>query len=316
MPFGYTDSENVESAPSAPGREGNISPLSNKAKKINSSKKWVFTWHNYPEDHTIILRQAFEATKVEKWIFGREVCPTTGGLHLQGFIEFEEKNRWSALKLPKGIWWGKCKGTAAQNLKYCSKDGDYDASITMPRPLVRMTKDMLRPWQSAIADLFVKPEDPLFGRSIYWFWEPDGNIGKSILATYFADNTKDIMVSGKANDMKFGVTSYVQKNEEGPDLIIVDIPRSIEQRFVSFTGIEEIKNGLFFNGKYESAMVRYNRPHVVCFANCPPDISQCSLDRWHIHNVNEWAREVAASTQSPSAPGRELPRVVGGDLKA
>ena len=38
----------------------------------------------------------------------------------------------------------------------------------------------------------------------------------------------------------------------------------------------------FFSGKYESGMVRYNKPHVIIFANCRPDIEKLSKDRWKV----------------------------------
>ncbi len=46
-------------------------------------------------------------------------------------------------------------------------------------------------------------------------------------------------------------------------------------------------------------MVRYNSPHVIVFANRPPDLSDMSADRWRVYNMNEldlnkgerWAQE-------------------------
>jgi len=40
---------------------------------------------------------------------------------------------------------------------------------------------------------------------------------------------------------------------------------------INYTGIEEIKNGLFASSKFESKMYVGNRPHVVIFANAAPE---------------------------------------------
>ena len=96
-------------------------------------------------------------------------------------------------------------------------------------------------------------------------------------------NYNAILVSGKANDMKYGIAEWKNKNRL---IVLIDIPRSVE-KFVSYSGIEEIKNGLFYCGKYESKMVMYNSPLVVCFANFGPVYGEMSGDRWVITNLTE-----------------------------
>lgn len=46
--------------------------------------------------------------------------------------------------------------------------------------------------------------------------------------------------------------------------------------------IEQIKNGIYFSGKYESQMKYDKPPHVVVFSNTMPDQSKLSADRWNI----------------------------------
>lgn len=69
------------------------------------------------------------------------------------------------------------------------------------------------------------------------------------------------------------------------DICIMDFPRTVEG-YVSYSAIEEIKNGMFFNGKFESSMVMFNTPHIVIFANFLPDTSKLSKDRWVIENIS------------------------------
>lgn len=84
--------------------------------------------------------------------------------------------------------------------------------------------------------------------------------------------------------MKYAVKLLCDKNSP-PKIIVFDIERSREN-FVSYGGIEEVKNGLFFSPKYEGGMCIYNSPHIFVFANFPPDETQLSEDRWNIINIS------------------------------
>lgn len=68
---------------------------------------------------------------------------------------------------------------------------------------------------------------------------------------------------------------------------MIDIPRSVDIDFLSYTGIEEIKNGCFFCGKYESDMVIMPIPHIIIFSNEEPNVDKLSADRWDIKNIRE-----------------------------
>ncbi len=88
-------------------------------------------------------------------------------------------------------------------------------------------------------------------------------------------------MSGKSADMKNGIVQYIQKNEETPDIVLINVPRS-SQEYVSYEGIESIKDMFFFSGKYEGGMVCGANPHVYIFANEPPPTEKLSADRWKI----------------------------------
>ena len=63
-----------------------------------------------------------------------------------------------------------------------------------------------------------------------------------------------------------------------------EFTRSQEQ-FVSYQAIEEVKNGILFNNKYEAKMVVFNNPHVVVFSNFEPDYKALSSDRIKCHKL-------------------------------
>ena len=159
-----------------------------------------------------------------------------------------------------------------------------------PDPTVdSLSESELLPWQRHIVSLISTPEHK-FGRSVYWLWESAGNVGKSVLATYIVDHHKGVLLRGNPNDGLHVVTQYVHDNGHGPQVIIFDIPRSCLE--VSYELIENVKNGSFMSGKYESTMVRFNRPHVICFANREPEYSNLSQDRFQVTNIRTLISEL------------------------
>lgn len=265
-----------------------------KKKRINPSNYWCFTLNNYTDDILVQMEHCFALHQCNA-VVGKEIGES-GTPHLQGYVEFKARSRplekfkdWA-----KKAHWEKRKGKRMQAAIYCSKDGDYKeyGDIHIPLPLAKITYEDLRPSQQRIADMFREAEDPKWGRKIYWFWEPTGNWGKSVLATYLVDQCRAIEVSGKAADAKCGIAAYVDTHGEGPPIVIMDIPRTRSTSYVSYEAIESIKNGRFFSSKYESGMVRFNKPHVIVFANEPPFMERMSLDRWCIEKLSQEAAEL------------------------
>lgn len=94
----------------------------------NKYYHWLFTHYDVtPENQTKLL--ALQGTNNVRYIvFGREICPTSGRKHLQGFISFSNQVRRSTLvKLLGDCWVGpmKQKGTTDECIAYAKKDGDW-----------------------------------------------------------------------------------------------------------------------------------------------------------------------------------------------
>jgi len=275
--------------------EGNTNPPQ---LRVSQAKRWAFTFNNYTMEQKEQVEQRFRESDIAGWIFQEEIGDGSTGdsaegtPHLQGYFEFKEKGRWSQLKLPKEIHFEKAKGNKDQNITYCSKLRTrvagttlYSENFTPPKPkreLVKLGREWLRPDQCEIVDMFKDYEDPLWGRKIYWFWEPKGNWGKSVTATHMVDYCEAIEVSGAAKDVFFGIASALE--ERDIKTVILDIPRE-SMRYVQYQAIEKIKDGKFFSPKYESGMIRFNKPHIVVFANEPPDYGSMSMDRWVVQEL-------------------------------
>ena len=239
------------------------------------------------------------------WIFAYrfQLERGEGGVdHYQGSFHVKPKKRkgylqkyfvgcMEELEFPFKDYLEKSKSCAAD--RYCMKDetriaGPWEKNMPVLPPPIKILKDeQLYDWQK---DLVERLKDEPDDRKIVWLWEPDGCKGKTSIAKYLHVTQKAVYLGGKAADMKHCIVQYIEKNP-APRVVLINIPRASKD-FVSYTGIEEIKDGLFFSGKYEGGMVCFNSPHVVVFSNEEPDYSKMSGDRWdviplHVSTLNE-----------------------------
>jgi len=113
-------------------------------------------------------------------------------------------------------------------------------------------------------------------RIVLWRWDRTGNVGKSYFAMHYKPRETFVVTGGKHADIHYayGFQRYV----------FFDFPRCNQESF-PYGLVEQFKNGYFLSSKYESVPKRFPSPHVVVFANFAPDISQMSLDRWDILEI-------------------------------
>jgi len=273
------------------GKNGNTRHSSKK--QISPAKHWEFVLNNYQQADILSLEKL--DSSIVPVIVAQSEIGETGTKHLQVQISFSKKVR--PINIIKGVLGhARCSFRKVRDLHktrmYCSKEDTYDGhwrytrGWKRPQELALITYDMLRPYQKSIADFFKVQCDPRFSRDIHWFWEPKGNMGKTILSTFFCDQRDALVLGGKKADCFFGVQKYIQSHGAGPEIVILDVPREIMD-YISYSAIEKVKDGLFFSGKYESDMVRFNRPHVLVFANEEPRFDAMSADRWKVHRYGE-----------------------------
>jgi hypothetical protein len=86
------------------------------------SRRFCFTLNNYEEDDLAAFHNAPDRAYV---IIGKEIG-ANGTPHLQGYITFFKTKRIGGLKAINGrAHWEIAKGNTAQNILYCSKEGDF-----------------------------------------------------------------------------------------------------------------------------------------------------------------------------------------------
>lgn len=255
--------------------------------RSSPAKNWCLVLNNYSDDETTQIVD-FCRSKcglgsmdpiIEKYIIAKEVGEN-GTPHLQGYIKLTVKKRiMSIFTFTKRIHWESCRGSEADNIRYCSKEGNIIAmqGIKLYEPIRTISVDMLYAWQRTLMDILSQPADD---RTIHWFWSHGGNTGKTSFCKYLVVHLGAVLLDGKKADVLFNASNADSK------IYLYDIERSLEH-FVSYGSIEKIKNGMYATTKYESKMIVRNPPHVVCFANFAPEINRLSLDRWNIVNIDK-----------------------------
>jgi len=253
-------------------------------KQSSPSKHWCFTLNNHTNEDIEMIKN-IDRSIVPTYVF-QEETGENGTPHLQGYLCFKTKKRpMSVFGKTNKIHWEKCKNIKA-SIDYCQKIDTRTGQIFKRGLPVCYVKeiDSFYDWQEKIIELLKeKPDD----RSVHWYWENKGCRGKTTFCKYvYTHFEKVIVVSGKGADMKNAIIEYEKHNKCLPEIVLINIPRSSND-FISYTGIEEIKDMFFFSGKYEGGMVCGENPHVICFANNIPKLDKMSMDRWQLEEISE-----------------------------
>lgn len=275
---------------------------------------------NWTDDEYNIIKD-WCVKKNAKYIIGKELGENKHP-HLQ--LAFFLKNKISINSVDKlvdmkngnFIRWkvDAAKGSVEDNYKYCSKEGSFETNIDPVTDFVthggyrdhkredlnklKSKQELLRPvlteplknlkWLNWQNDLFEILDNPPDQRKIHWYWEPQGNCGKSTFCKYLVLEYGAVIGDGKMADV-----FYILKNKMVDDafdkeyIIVLDLPRT-SMEHVNYGMIERLKNGMFLAGKFESSMLFIKTPHIIVFANERPAYEKMSADRWHVVEIDEY----------------------------
>lgn len=256
--------------------EGNTKP---RPKQDSPKKRYCLTLNNWTENEYNNIVNIFSSDSSNKWIIGKEKGES-GTPHLQIYISFATKQRFTAVKkICERFHIEPCRGNELSNINYCSKDGDYICqNIKVPKPLKKLAcEDNFYPWQLELLEIIKSEPDD---RTLHWITGVEGGNGKTTFCKYLVRFKNALVLSGKACDMKHAIVKYKEKWNDTPELILINIPKSFNTDFLSYQGIEEIKDMLFYSGKFEGDMIDGNNPHLFVFSNDFPDKSKMSKGRW------------------------------------
>lgn len=249
-------------------------------------RAWVFTWNNYTSQD---IEYLVSTLKNHEYIFGEEIGGNTGTPHLQGVLRFKNPRQWKGVcEMLKNNFTEPCTNWNA-SLNYCSKDGRTYTNIQKKmtrkeRQLEKYNEVIWREWQKEIIDIIHEEPD---SRTIHWYYEREGNKGKSFLAKYLVLKYDAIISDGKKDNVFNQVKLWLDTHEqtEDPKLIILDCPR-YNKEHINYGVLEQLKNGMIYSGKYEGGICIFNNPHVIIFSNEEPDYEKMSRDRWNVKEIH------------------------------
>lgn len=104
--------------------------MSSSKKVAGKSRKFNFTLNNYTDEHIAALGDL----QARYLCYGKELAPSTGTRHLQGFVYFANPRSFASVcaLLPRGVHLDISNGTPQQNKAYCEKDGDFHEQGELP----------------------------------------------------------------------------------------------------------------------------------------------------------------------------------------
>lgn len=267
-------------------------------KRLQKSRGWVLTINNYTPEELDLLT-ILNGTPTQ-YIWGEEIGEKCGTPHIQGFLYFKNARSFNSIKkmFPRARI-EKAKGSPQQNLTYCSKDMKFITNIKKKQSKEEFKNSIdqqilnqeyknieWKKWQQEILNIIEKKPDP---RKIYWYWEPEGNVGKSYLCKYISMKKNTIIGEGKMGDV-FNQINNMMDRQNIPEVVLIDIPRC-SIGYVNYATIEKIKNGCLYSGKYEGGICRFPHPHVFVFANEEPDYDKLSEDRFIVKKIENEKNE-------------------------
>lgn len=265
------------------------------------SKKFFFTYHLEEDEQFEQVFERLEQLKnlCDKFVWGEEYGKSGSTRHIQGAIILKTKMRWKTIEsnfFGKATYGTKLKNWGA-SLIYCTKEcNTIHTNCNVPKPLKTLAcETKMYQYQTSICNILKEEPDD---RSIYWYYG-EGEIGKTTFCKYINRNFNGVVVlGGKSADMKNGIIEYKKTNGTLPEIILINLPRSFDTSYLSYTGIEEVKDMFFYSGKYEGGMIDGNCPHLFVFSNERPNVSKMSKDRWKIKEILKIKNNFYAKSES------------------
>lgn len=89
------------------------------------SKKWCFTWNNYPNDWSSKLAQLIAIKELQiKFLIAEQETGEEGTPHIQGYLRSNARIYYRTLRSKIDCYWTEAKGSEEQNINYCTKENN------------------------------------------------------------------------------------------------------------------------------------------------------------------------------------------------
>lgn len=243
---------------------------------FNMSQAWMMTIpRNVPKR---ALKVMLEKNDVKSWTIGFEVGKD-GYRHYQ--VRLVSSN-------DAFFEWIKAHIPTAHVEKAVQESGDYERksgsfiSSSDTNEIRQVRFGSLRKLQKKILQEVNTQGD----REIDVYLDPEGNHGKTWLTIHLWETGKALVVP-RASCTPEKISAFVCSAYKGEPYIIIDIPRSRKIDTGLYECIEEIKDGLVFDHRYQGRIRNVRGAKIIIFTNIPLDTKKLSHDRWKLHGIKE-----------------------------
>lgn len=296
--------------------QGALAIAKAKARAKAQAKRFALTLEGATEEQLAAAKEFFGSWEdCTLAILARESGQHANHPHFQGYFELSKRMKvQERLREVFGDYFHvePACGTQTANIRYVyGMNKPYEIGlvvyhkgpIEVPKDFDSEEADLMgnfvpHPFQQFVLDLLKGPKN---SRTIYWFYDFEGNVGKTVLGRYLHRFYGAVSLGAVDRDTYCALARVRDLSGMDPKIVIFDLCRSYfdedssrkqlrHQRNRLMTVIEKIKDQLFFSGKYESSSICLgSSPIVIVFANSPPYRdpagSGFSEDRWKVYEI-------------------------------
>lgn len=226
--------------------------------------------------HKRLLRIMIDKNDCKKWIIAKETGKN-GLEHWQIRLSTSNKNffDWAKENIPQAH----IEKASTGDDTYERKDGYYWSSEDT-KDIRKVRFGALRPNQRLVLQTVNTQND----REVDVWLDPEGCHGKTWLTLHLFETGQGFVVP-RASTTPEKLSAYVCSAYRGEPYIIIDIPRAKKPDKALYEAIEELKDGLVFDGRYSGHARNIRGAKIIIFTNTPLDLKQLSKDRWRLHGM-------------------------------
>lgn len=114
--------------------------------------------------------------------------------------------------------------------------------------------------------------------------DPKGDKGKTFFTIALWERGEALVVPRYSTTPE-RLSGFICSAYKGEWLIVIDIPRSGKANKGLYETMEEVKDGLVFDHRYEGKTKNIRGTKLVVFTNKPLDLKGLSDDRWVLHGI-------------------------------
>jgi len=119
-------------------------------------------------------------------------------------------------------------------------------------------------------------------RHIYWFWSKETATGKTQVIKHLMYYNKFDFVDGDKSNIMCAIVGD-DGTKEIRDGYVFNFSNDKDLNKVSYTAMENMKDGLIFSGKYKSGGMLIPPLQVIVMANGPPQCKE--TNRWVVYEI-------------------------------